>query len=181
MRNLRLLLSCLCGCLFGYIGLSLPAFAQPSAPGEWTWMGGSSTVPRQLGAQPGVYGTLGTAAPGNVPGGREYALSWTDRNGNLWLFGGLLSSTQENYFNDMWKFDPATGQWAWFSGSSTIGSNCSVISTVCARALPRRARFRTDEALIEFTRQARGEVVSVRGCQADFASDWAGRGEAGDT
>jgi hypothetical protein len=110
MRKLRLLSSCLCGCLLGFIGLSLPAGAQASAPGEWTWMGGSSTVPSELGAQPGVYGTLGTPAAGNTPGGRNYALGWTDSNGNLWLFGGLLFSTQLSYFNDLWKFDPATGE-----------------------------------------------------------------------
>ena len=32
---------------------------------QWAWAGGSSTV-----GQPGVYGTLGTPAPGNIPGGR---------------------------------------------------------------------------------------------------------------
>jgi N-acetylneuraminic acid mutarotase len=70
-------------------------------------------------------------------GGREYVLSWTDGNGNLWLFGGLLaSSTEENYFNDLWKFDPATSEWVWISGSSTVGSNCLVISTInhCGRS-----------------------------------------------
>jgi N-acetylneuraminic acid mutarotase len=99
-------------------------------------MGGSSTVPSELGAQPGVYGTLGTPAAGNTPGGRNYALGWTDSNGNLWLFGGLLFSTQSSYFNDLWKFDPATGEWAWMSGSSTVGSNCPVISSVpnCGRS-----------------------------------------------
>ena len=128
MRNPRFLLSCLCGCLLGFIGLFVPARAQQSAAGEWTWIGGSSTVPSQLGAQPGVYGTLGTPAAGNTPGGRNYALGWTDSNGNLWLFGGLIDSNQLNYFNDLWKFDPATSEWAWMSGSSTIGSNCPVIS-----------------------------------------------------
>jgi N-acetylneuraminic acid mutarotase len=127
---LRFLLVFVCGCLPGFVGLSLPAGAQTTVPGQWTWVGGSSTVPSQLGSQPGVYGTLGTPAPGNTPGGRNYALGWTDNNGNLWLFGGLLFSTQQSYFNDLWKFDPAIGEWAWMSGSSTVGSNCPVISTV---------------------------------------------------
>ena len=35
MRNLRLLLSCVGGCLLGFIGLSLPARAQQLAAGEW--------------------------------------------------------------------------------------------------------------------------------------------------
>jgi hypothetical protein len=50
--------------------------------------------------------------------------------GGLWLFGGpLASSTEENYFKDLWKFDPATSERVWISGSSTVGSNCLVIST----------------------------------------------------
>ncbi len=40
---------------------------------EWTWMGGSSTVGSN-GGQSGVYGTLGTPAAGNIPGGREQAI-----------------------------------------------------------------------------------------------------------
>ena len=31
----------------------------------------------------------GTAAAGNVPGAREWPISWTDAAGNFWLFGGL--------------------------------------------------------------------------------------------
>ena len=130
MRKLCLLLSCLFCSLLGFVGLSLPAAAQTSAPGEWTWMGGSSTVPSQLGTQPGVYGTLGTPAAGNTPGGRNYPTGWTDNNGNLWLFGGLGPSSQLIYLNDLWKFDPATGEWAWMNGSSTVSTNCPVISGV---------------------------------------------------
>src|SRR6202040_983100 len=94
------------------------------------------TVPSQLAAQPGVYGTLGTPAPGNTPGGREFAVSWTDNSGNLWLFGGLAPPTGLNYLNDLWRFDPGTNEWAWMGGSSTIGSNCQGISTVpnCGRS-----------------------------------------------
>jgi hypothetical protein len=51
--------------------------------GEWTWMSGSNIVP-----QYGVYGTLGTPDPNNVPGGRKLSGGWIDATGNLWLFGG---------------------------------------------------------------------------------------------
>jgi hypothetical protein len=54
---------------------------------QWTWMGGSSTVPNANDCQPGIYGTQGVASANNVPGGRSYAASWTDANGNVWLFG----------------------------------------------------------------------------------------------
>src|SRR5215469_7982788 len=135
MIELRSLWGCLLGCLLGFVGICLPATAQTSAPGEWTWMSGSSTLPATLAARPGLYGTLGTPAPGNTPGGRNYAMGWTDNDGNLWLFGGLLFTTQENYFNDLWKFDTATGQWAWVSGSSTVGSNCDAQFTPdCGRS-----------------------------------------------
>jgi N-acetylneuraminic acid mutarotase len=77
---------------------------------EWAWMGGSST-----GYSSGVYGTLGVPAAGNVPRSRESAYSWTDGNGNFWLFGGAS-------LNDLWKFNPSTQQWTWMSGSSTLSS-----------------------------------------------------------
>ena len=76
--------------------------------GEWTWVGGSS-----LADQPGVYGTLGIAAPSNIPSGRSYAVSWIDGTGNFWLFGGGV------YLNDLWKY--SNGEWTWMSGSSASG------------------------------------------------------------
>jgi hypothetical protein len=95
--------------------LSLSAHAQT---GEWTWMGGSNTV-----YQPAVYGTLGTPAAGNVPGGRTQAVSWTDSSGNFWLFGGqgLDANRTTGVLNDLWEFNPQTNQWAWMGGSNTKG------------------------------------------------------------
>jgi N-acetylneuraminic acid mutarotase len=87
---------------------------------EWGWMAGSST-----GGQSGVYGALGTPSAHNVPGGREDASSWTDSKGNLWLFGGygLDADGTMGVLNDLWEFNPSTGEWTWMSGSSTA-SNC---------------------------------------------------------
>jgi N-acetylneuraminic acid mutarotase len=92
---------------------------------QWVWMGGNSTVPATQygnGGQPGVYGNLGTPAPGNIPGGRSGAVSWTDTNGNVWLFGGYGYDSAGNtgYLNDLWMFIPASNQWAWMGGSSTV-------------------------------------------------------------
>jgi N-acetylneuraminic acid mutarotase len=69
--------------------------------------------------QGGTYGTLGTAAPGNVPGARAGALAWTDPAGNFWLFGGegYDSNTTLGSLNDLWKF--SGGQWTWMSGANT--------------------------------------------------------------
>ena len=69
---------------------------------------------------PGVYGTLGQAAPTNVPGAREGAVSWTDAAGNLWLFGGVTGAGFG--LNDLWKYTPATSEWTWESGSSTVNA-----------------------------------------------------------
>ena len=100
--------------------------------GAWTWISGSSTLPNNsgVGVDPGVYGILGVAAAGNVPGGRVRALGWTDASGNLWLFGGFGadSSGTQGYLNDLWKFNPSTGEWAWIAGSSTLPSDWSVNS-----------------------------------------------------
>jgi len=92
---------------------------------EWAWMSGSDTVPSTGfgdGGQPGVYGTLGTASSANTPGGRENSSSWTDKSGNLWLFGGLGYDANDVYgfLNDLWEFNPSTNEWAWTRGSSTV-------------------------------------------------------------
>jgi N-acetylneuraminic acid mutarotase len=88
----------------------------------WTWMGGSSRLPITGGGPYGVYGTLGTPAAGNIPGGRYGAGSWTDSGGNLWLFGGEGWGASENYgqLNDLWEFNPSTSKWTWTGGSSMM-------------------------------------------------------------
>ncbi len=48
---------------------------------QWTWVKGNNTADDAL----AVYGTKGVAAAGNTPGGREDAVTWIDKNGNLWL------------------------------------------------------------------------------------------------
>ncbi len=95
---------------------------------EWAWMGGSSKLslmPDSHYGQPGVYGTLGTPSPANIPGGRWGATRWTDSNGHFLLFGGygFDASGTEGYLNDLWEFNPATNEWTWVSGSSTVGAN----------------------------------------------------------
>jgi len=81
------------------------------ATNEWTWESGSDTT-----FAAGVYGTLGTAAPGNVPGARDGLITWVDAANDLWLFGG---SGEDGLLNDLWEYSQATGLWTWQSGSST--------------------------------------------------------------
>jgi N-acetylneuraminic acid mutarotase len=136
MSKVRLLPGCLSACLLALAGVPMSAGAQTGALDEWTWMGGGATVANGD-YEPGVYGTLGIPAAGNIPTGRGGAASWTDSSGHLWLFGGMLSAPSGNpgglysytYLNDLWEFDPATNQWAWMGGSSALSSNCVQFTT----------------------------------------------------
>ena len=96
---------------------------------QWSWMGGSSTVGNN-GGQSGVYGVLGSAAAANVPGGRDSATSWIDKNGQFWLYGGEGLNSQGIYgqLNDLWVFDPATSEWTWKVGSSTLPVLCTSVT-----------------------------------------------------
>jgi N-acetylneuraminic acid mutarotase len=82
---------------------------------EWAWVSGSSAN-----GQVGTYGTQGTAAASNIPGARFEAVSWLDSSGKLWLFGGWSYAPAGNGggLNDLWKYDPATLEWTWVSGSN---------------------------------------------------------------
>ncbi len=88
---------------------------------EWAWTSGSN-----VSGQTGTYGTINVAAATNVPGFRNFgAVSWTDTSGNLWLFGGNeLTADQATNFsgdsNDLWKYNIASGQWTWVSGSNSV-------------------------------------------------------------
>lgn len=101
-----------CGCVI----LAFAASAHSQA-GEWTWMGGSQT----WGAL-GSYGTQGIPTAGNTPGSRQDSATWTDSNGNLWLFGGtgFDATGGTGPLNDLWKFSPSTGEWTWMGGSNII-------------------------------------------------------------
>jgi N-acetylneuraminic acid mutarotase len=106
----------------GTFGVLNDLWEYQPAGGTWTWVGGNKTVPdNNDSCWPGVYGTLGVAAAGNFPGGRQLAVAWTDSNGGFWLSGGggCDANGIQVLLNDLWKFDPATQQWAWISGSST--------------------------------------------------------------
>src|SRR5690349_1025735 len=88
-----------------------------AAHGDWTWVDGSSHI-----EQWGVYGTEDVAAPENIPGSREAAATWTDANGNFWLFGGVGFDTYGLYglLNDLWMRDATTGYWTWVDGRAAM-------------------------------------------------------------
>src|SRR5208283_2970374 len=117
---------------------------QPFNPGQWTWVGGSSAV-----GQPGTYGTLGTAAAGNIPGARDGAVNWIDASGNFWLFGGNgcassattpCASKDSGNLNDLWEY--SAGEWTWVSGSDVVNQSGTygTLGTAGASNIP-GARF----------------------------------------
>ena len=79
-------------------------FINAQTPGEWTWMAGSN-----LTCTP-VYGTQGVSASQNTPGDVYEASSWTDLNGDFWLYGGFDGAQK------MWKYNVTTNMWTWMHG-----------------------------------------------------------------
>jgi N-acetylneuraminic acid mutarotase len=101
----------------GYLN-DLWEFNPNSSQIEWTSKGGSNSV-----NPPGTYnngqGQLGS------PVGRSNAASWTDNNGDLWLFGGTYQDSQgTHYLNDLWMYDPNSttdgNQWTLVSNDSRL-------------------------------------------------------------
>ena len=101
--------------------------------GQWTWMKGSDRT-----GQPGVYGIKGMAAPENTPGYRYGVVSWTDSDGNLWLFGGSKGGTFVRAYNDLWKFDVVTNNWMWVRGASETneGGNYGALGLAGSANMP---------------------------------------------
>jgi N-acetylneuraminic acid mutarotase len=107
-----------------------------AAINEWTWMNGDKTTENS-----GVYGSKGISSANNKPPSRDAGVSWTDKSGNLWLFGGV-DNGYASYLNDVWKYDISLNQWTWVNGNQTAGNYgiygtkgvSSLINTPGARA-----------------------------------------------
>jgi hypothetical protein len=85
----------------------------------WVLVGGSTA-----GNLGGTYGTKGTPAVGNIPGGRWAASTQRDSTGtNVWLFGGqgVDSAGNTGLLSDLWKY--SGGQWTWVTGSNVVNTN----------------------------------------------------------
>ncbi len=84
--------------------------------GQWAHIHGGTQPNLQ-----GVYGTMGEPQPGNVPGGRYFCGYWKDINGNFWVLGGsvYMGSATLARANDLWQYNPVTGEWTWMKGSRT--------------------------------------------------------------
>jgi hypothetical protein len=115
---------------YGATGISAPVtvalyLTGPNGEFDWTWMGGSSTVPSAGVGQNGVYPAQPGPPASNAiyPGGRESPYMWADNGGNIWLFGGggYDSAGNSGFLNDFWEFTPSTGMWTWVGGSNLAG------------------------------------------------------------
>lgn len=77
---------------------------------NWTWLKG----PKE--GSSGSYGTKLISDATNNPSKRDRAAGW-EKDGKLYLFGG-----RDNlFYDDLWEYNIATGNWTWIKGSSNGG------------------------------------------------------------
>ncbi|MBL7767029.1 MAG: gliding motility-associated C-terminal domain-containing protein [Chitinophagaceae bacterium] len=90
---------------------------------QWTWVSGASLYS----AQTGNFGVQGIPSTLNFPSARAWSNSWTDLNGDLWMFAGqgVSATGSSGVLNDLWKYNIATNEWTWVKGSSNINQNAS--------------------------------------------------------
>lgn len=92
---------------------------------EWTWVKGDMG-----GDVLGFYGAVGVASPLGKPVSRREAMSWQDKSGNFWLFGGRGVSNDGwsgIALNDLWRIiSPITytftGNGDWNTGSNWLNN-----------------------------------------------------------
>lgn len=94
-----------------------------TASSQWTWVGGSSNTSTSA-----VYGSLGVPAATNWPDARGIegaASTWTDQQGNFWLFGGANSS---DLTNALWVYHASPAATPAFSVSGGTYSTAQAVS-----------------------------------------------------
>ncbi len=107
------------------------------ATNQWTWINGHSYFSSTY----SYHGIKGVPSLLNYPGARDRATTWTDKAGNLWLFGGYGKDGNDSLgnLNDLWMFNTSTNLWTWISGDSTKFSigNYGVKGVEAANYAPR--------------------------------------------
>ncbi|MCX6272089.1 MAG: gliding motility-associated C-terminal domain-containing protein, partial [Bacteroidetes bacterium] len=103
----------------------------------WTWMQGKDSV-----KVPPVYGIQNVPSPLNTPGSRMSSPHWKDSDGNFWLFGGYFG-LPGGFYNDLWRFDPQSLQWAWVSGPNVANSPGYCAECLCQPSVDNLPESRT--------------------------------------
>ena len=91
---------------FSLLFLLTAPFIGCCQSGTWVWVNGPDTA-KGL----GNFGTQGVASVNNSPWALYQAAQWEDKDGNLWLFGGVGSYIDSNgppyaqELGDLWKTD----------------------------------------------------------------------------
>ncbi len=93
--------------------ITLTGINASAANYQFTWMRGSKAI-----NAPGSRIMQNEASPENSPQALSRCGLWKDEAGHVWLYGGIGQITGappiEN--NELWKFDTASGNWAWIWG-----------------------------------------------------------------
>ncbi len=90
----------------------------------WTRFGGPNTINANW-----VAGSRYLSSSKIWPSARFGAAGWKTPDGKLWFVGGDANTAlkgNSGYINDIWNFDPATGQWTWLGGSTQSISGYSI-------------------------------------------------------
>jgi len=133
----------------GVVTASINSIIIDCAHNDWTWIDGTFTAGTIAAPQ---YGSFPTTAPTtipnpftNTPGARYGAAGWTDKAGNLWLFGGdgweLTGNAQpdllDGAMNDLWVCVPFGDacQWQLQGAYDTTVVNTIPPSTVGAEII----------------------------------------------
>jgi len=131
---------------------------------DWGWMfpGNSAPTLNTYGTAQVNSWTSGSPIPvppfatsnSNTPGGRDFAMAWTDKKGSRWLFGGFgFEVTHEStdgipgYLNDMWVWptSPNSGEDdGWWIPGGWLPANLPIIHDTVANT------FKADTTRLQF-------------------------------
>ncbi|MBL7893523.1 MAG: PKD domain-containing protein [Bacteroidia bacterium] len=87
------------------------------ATNMWTW----------INSGPVTWGVQGIPSLTNFPGRHGFgAQTWTDKNNDLWLYGGTTGGWDAN----LWRYNIGSGMWTWMSGPGKCSCPPSVYGTM---------------------------------------------------
>lgn len=91
------------------------------ATNNWTWVKGDSSA----GGKYCTYGTKGVPAASNKPGYRWNGACWVNSSGNFLTFAGQgnAKSPSGGRLNDLWQYNPTSGEWTWLKGDTLANRN----------------------------------------------------------